>query len=367
MKKWMRYIVLTMLFVLFSPAAFAAAQNNKAVLTAGNDSVSVGLNLPEGKLETITSLRLKLCVTVESGSIKEPSFQFESTLKSAVKDAEIIQETDGSYLVDIILSGKADQDIFENSEYAKLGTLSLNPAGSGYQVKVEAAEFEEDAGAAVKYMDGSGVSEITVPLADAATVTLKDKPAVLQSDFNKKIGLRIQSKKGSRSVNFEWDKIESADGYVLYEYGSKTNGYRAIKTITGSAVTAYSKKFKYASQHTFSIRAFQRAEYGSQKFGEYSEMVKVTLSPDKVKGVKVKKRTKTQISWKKVSGAKGYQIYASKKKNGRYTLLKTIKKARTTKFTVKKPKASKTYYKIRAYVNGDNGKKKYGEFSAIKS
>ena len=141
---------------------------------------------------------------------------------------------------------------------------------------------------------------------------------------------------------------------MLYEYGSKTNGYRAIKTITGSAVTAYSKKFKYASKHTFSIRAFQRAEYGSQKFGEY------TLSPDKVKGVKVKKRTKTQISWKKVSGAKGYQIYASKKKNGRYTLLKTIKKARTTKFTVKKPKASKTYYKIR-------GKKKYGEFSAIKS
>ena len=367
MKKWMRYIVLTMLFVLFSPAAFAAAQNNKAVLTAVNDSVSVGLNLPEGKLETITSLRLKLCVTVESGSIKEPSFQFESTLKSAVKDAEIIRETDGSYLVDIILSGKADQDIFKNSEYAKLGTLSLNPAGSGYQVKVEAAEFEEDAGAAVKYMDGGGVSEITVPLADAATVTLKNKPAVLQSDFNKKMKLRTQSKKGSRSVIFEWDKIESADGYVLYEYDSKTKGYQEIKTITGSAVTAYSQKFKYASKHTFSIRAFQRAADGSQKFGEYSEIVKVTLSPDKVKGVKVKKKTKTQISWKKVSGAKGYQIYASKKKNGRYTLLKTIKKAKTTKFTVKKPKARKTYYKVRAYVNGDNGKKKYGEFSAIKS
>lgn len=367
MKKWMRYIFLTMLFIMLSPAAFAAAESSRAVLTAENDGVSVGVKLPEGKMETITSLRLKLCVTVESGAIQEPSFQFESALKSALKDADVIREKDGSYLVDIILSGKADQDIFKNSEYAAIGTLSLKSAGGEYQVKVKAAEFEEDGGPAVKYMDGGGISEITVSLADDAAVTLKSRPAVLQSDFNKKMSLKTRSKKGSRSVIFEWDKIESADGYVIYEYDSKTKSYQAIKTISGAAVTAYSQKFKYASKHTFSIRAFQIAADGSQKFGEYSANVNVTLSPDKVKGLKVKKKTKTTLSWKKVSGAKGYQIYAAKKKKGRYTLLKTIKKAKTTKFTVKNPKSGKTYYKVRAYVNGNNGNKKYGEFSAIKA
>ena len=95
--------------------------------------------------------------------------------------------------------------------------------------------------------------------------------------------------------------------------------------------------------------------------------MKVTLSPAKVKGFSVKKKFSVTLSWKKVTGAKGYQIYFSKKKNGKYKLLKTIKKGKTKKYVVKKPKSGKIYYKVRAYVNDDKGKKKYGEFSAIKS
>lgn len=368
MKKWMKYIF-ALLFALFLPTAVAAAENGKGILTAENNEVSVALNLPEGKTETITSLRLVLRVSAVSGAMEKPAFQFESAIKSAVQDADISQSADGSYLVDIILSGKKDQDVFKGSEYAKLGKLSIRPVGSEYEAKVEIADIWGDGSApSVKYVDGSGVNEMTAPLADTAAVTVKNKPAPVDiSDFGKKLKLKTRGKKGSRSIVFEWEKIESSDGYVLYEYDAKSKSYKEIKTINGAAVTAFSKKFKYASKHTFCLRAFKRAADGSKTYGQYSSEAKVTLAPAKVKGFSVKKTSKVKLSWKKVDGAKGYQIYAGTKKNGKYKLLKTIKKAKTTKLTIKKPKNGKTrYYKVRAYVTGNNGKKKYGEFSAVK-
>lgn len=44
------------------------------------------------------------------------------------------------------------------------------------------------------------------------------------------------------------------------------------------------------------------------------------------------------ISWKKVKGASGYEVYRSTKKNGKYKKIKTIKKAGTVRFTDKKLK-----------------------------
>ena len=77
---------------------------------------------------------------------------------------------------------------------------------------------------------------------------------------------------------------------------------------------------------------------------------KVTVA--KVKKVKAKNisRKKVRVSWKKVNGASGYKVYRATKKNGKYTLVKTIKNAKTVKFTDKKVKKNKTYYyKVSAY------------------
>ena len=50
---------------------------------------------------------------------------------------------DGSYLVDLILSGKEDQDIFSGNESVKTGKLSLHPSSQEYQAKVEFASGTE--------------------------------------------------------------------------------------------------------------------------------------------------------------------------------------------------------------------------------
>jgi lysophospholipase L1-like esterase len=75
--------------------------------------------------------------------------------------------------------------------------------------------------------------------------------------------------------------------------------------------------------------------------------------------IKVSGRT-ALVSWKKVRGAKRYQIKYAYKKNFKYAKSKTVKK---TKTTLKSLKTGKTLYvKVRARVG-----KKYRRYSAVKS
>lgn len=95
-----------------------------------------------------------------------------------------------------------------------------------------------------------------------------------------------------------------------------------------------------------------------------AKVVKVK-APGKVKVTSVKnvKGKKISAKWKKVKGAKGYQLqYALNKKFKKKKSVQTKK----TKYTIKKLKKKKTYYiRVRAYKM--NGKKKvYGKWSKVK-
>ena len=97
---------------------------------------------------------------------------------------------------------------------------------------------------------------------------------------------------------------------------------------------------------------------------------KNTVSKPKSTNTKKIKAAKKAISvtWKKVSGVKGYQIQvATDKKFKKNKKTVTIKKQKTTKTTVKKLKAKKKYYvRVRTYKTV-NGKKVYSAWSKVKS
>lgn len=64
------------------------------------------------------------------------------------------------------------------------------------------------------------------------------------------------------------------------------------------------------------------------------------------------KKTSAKLSWTKVSGATGYEVYRATSKNGTYTKVATVK---TRSYTNKKLKSGKTYYyKVRAYKKKGN-------------
>ena len=78
--------------------------------------------------------------------------------------------------------------------------------------------------------------------------------------------------------------------------------------------------------------------------------------PGKV-SLKVKSgKRKAVLSWKKTSKAKGYVVYRSTKKNGTYKKIRTLKNAKTLKYTNTKLKKGRTYYyKVCAYNSTGKG------------
>lgn len=87
--------------------------------------------------------------------------------------------------------------------------------------------------------------------------------------------------------------------------------------------------------------------------------------PDQVKNLKLisTKGNKPVLQWKKQAKASGYEIYCSRKKATGYKQIKVVKKAGSSRVTVRKQKIGIRYYfKVRAY-RIDAGKKTYGAFS----
>lgn len=98
-----------------------------------------------------------------------------------------------------------------------------------------------------------------------------------------------------------------------------------------------------------------------KRLNAYRAPGKVTLSSVSRAG-----SGKLKIRWKKVSGATGYQIYRSTKKNSGYRKIRTVSGSASSEYINSKLRnGRKYYYKIRAYKKID-GKIYYGKFSGIK-
>ncbi len=290
MKNWMRYILTAFLIFMAVPATVTAAENASGSLTVEKNDVAVSLSLPEEKSQAVTSLRVKLFVSLRSGSMGEPDFAFDSAIKSMVKDASVSKEQDG-YLVDLILSGKRDQEILDENGTVNLGTLSVQPESEAYEIEVSFAGEEDNAGKPkVRYADAGSVSEEALSFTDTKSVVLKKEivipppdteapppdteipptetqepikdpdrqPAPEEFTLTKPL-FKAAVKNGDKAVRFTWTKVDGADGYVIYEYDSKTKQYKEIKTISDGGVVAFSKLFPYASTHKFKICAYKVA------------------------------------------------------------------------------------------------------------
>ncbi|MCI8299353.1 MAG: hypothetical protein HFI69_03230 [Lachnospiraceae bacterium] len=359
MKKWLKIIMVSFFLFTIVPLTADAAENN---LTVKDKDVTVSVDIPAGKSGVITSLRMQLRVSVNSGTMNAPVFKFDSAVKSEIKDAVIMPGEKGTYVVDLILSGQKDKSIFGGSESAKIGTLSVRPTSQKYKIKVETlGELDNNESPVVKYMDANGVSAMTETLGNSKPVLIETSGAA----FGKVPLLKASVKNGSRSVSFSWNKVEGADGYVLYEVKSGKN--TRVTTLSASA-TSLAKNYAYATDHSFKLRAFKKDADGSITYGDYSPVVNITVGPNQVKAFspEYKNSSKVTLTWREVSKASGYQIYRSAKKNGTYKLVKDIKKGGTTSCTLKHPSGKTYYYKVKAYIS-KSGNTVTGSFSKTES
>lgn len=168
-------------------------------------------------------------------------------------------------------------------------------------------------------------------------------------------------------IKVSWKAVPGATKYEIYRADSKNGSYKKVKTISGGTTTSWTdssvktgKTYYYKMKSVVTTNKEQKSGYSKVKSAKC-----VPATPS----VSLKSSTKKQmkISWKKVSGADGYEIYRATSKDGKYTKVTTIKKGSTKSYTDKKLTSGKTYYyKVRAYKTV-NGKKVYSSYSKVQS
>ncbi len=165
------------------------------------------------------------------------------------------------------------------------------------------------------------------------------------------------------TISLSWTAAGRAQGYIIKRADSFNGEYKKIGI--AAANTYQDKTAVPGKEYYYSVMAARSANL--QNTGDSSNLVKASTTLGKP-SIKVAKKGKKalKVSWKKVDGAKYYQIYRATKSNGKYKKVKTVA-ANKLSYTNKKLKSGKKYYyKVRALTKVD-GKNITGDFSAKKS
>ena len=177
--------------------------------------------------------------------------------------------------------------------------------------------------------------------------------ALAKTNFTK-----IKAKSGKK-VTLTWKKVSQAEGYLIYRKDSEDGKYNQIGKVTSGKTLTYTDTVKSNNKtYTYKIQAYN-TNNGKQGVGAYSSTKSVkTLAKAKITGITSSNEEVLKISWKKVSGAKGYIISRSTSKNSGYKKIDTV--TGKTSYSDDTVKAGKTYYyKVEAY-NVNSGTKGYG-------
>jgi hypothetical protein len=186
---------------------------------------------------------------------------------------------------------------------------------------------------------------------------------------NNKITNSTSSKSGNNAIN-------QSNGINIYYYkntisGKFNNGFAFYSSAKNNEVKA--NKISNSKEHAIYVEKgssiILHPDNKTEKIAKTEISInKTTVKPlGKAEFVKVElSKKKPKLSWKKVSGASGYEIYRATSKKGKYSLIKTVTSGKTTAFTDKKAKKGKTcYYKVKAFKKY-SGSTVYAENSAVK-
>ena len=161
------------------------------------------------------------------------------------------------------------------------------------------------------------------------------------------------------TLRVEWPAVPGATGYQVYRSATKDGEYALLSDITDGSVTSYSDaSCECGKTYYYYIKACQTIEE-VKTYGDASAVASGRTTPNRVglSGSSGDGNTKVTLSWKKVSGAQGYEVYKNNK------LVKTIDNADTVTWSESGlAKDAESNYKVRAYCIV-NSEKIFGSYS----
>lgn len=164
---------------------------------------------------------------------------------------------------------------------------------------------------------------------------------------------------GYRTIKVTWNASPGASQYQVYRATKKNGTYKRVKSTTAKSYT--NRKLTFNKKYYYKVVAVSSGGNGTSKIVS-AKPVPAKTAISRLTG---KRKTYRNVKWKKVTGAKGYQIKYSTRKNFKKKATKSmLTKKRTVKLKNLK-KGRKYYVKVRAYRTY-KGKKVYGPYSTVR-
>lgn len=185
---------------------------------------------------------------------------------------------------------------------------------------------------------------------------------------NKKTSVTSVKSTAYNKLKVSWKVVPAAASYQVYRSTKKDGDYQNIKSIDSVGTSSWTdSSVKTGKTYYYKIKVVVKTQNGNQTSG-FSNVKSAKAVPAKTTlKAKASNAKNVKLTWSKVKGANGYEIYRSNSKDGKYQKVKTISKGGTTSYKDGKLKKSTTYYyKIRAYRKVDR-KKVYGSYSSVVS
>lgn len=197
-----------------------------------------------------------------------------------------------------------------------------------------------------KAKDGSGKKAV-------CTVTVKAKKAkkavsLLPSAPSAVTGLKVSSVSDS-SVSLSWNKVNGATAYKIYLYDTadKTYTYKWATSALKADITGLTANRDYF----FTVKAYTKNKYGSTDSTSYSSFAKGRTLPGRVESVTADKELiypdEMTLSWSKVDGAEGYNLYMYSREKKDYVLLESTE-GLTARITELRPDTD-CHFRIKTY------------------
>ena len=215
---------------------------------------------------------------------------------------------------------------------------------------------------------GIGIAKISVYATETSSYVKSATKAITIKVSPKKMAVSSVANTANNQITVKWKKQSGATGYQI-QYSAK-NDYSKAKTVTANASSISKVIGGVTKNATYYVRIRSYKTVGSTKLcspWSASKSIKITKGTAKTFAktptISVKAHNtelKNIISWKKLAGASGYEVYFKKGVNGSWT------KAGATaslSYTHKVGHGIRYYYKARAYQDLADGSRIYGKFS----
>lgn len=171
------------------------------------------------------------------------------------------------------------------------------------------------------------------------------------------------------TIQVSYSEVAGAQGYLVYVSGAVDQEFMLASRVEGGNQLSFAYKGCVLGQtYYFKVCAY-RVENGKDVVSDFSEVLSAatTFAKPVVVAISQVNYKTLKVSYQKILGASGYQIYRSTKKNSGYKKIGTVKKGGKIAYSDTKCNAGlKYYYKVRAYRK-TGGKTVYSDFSAPKS